>query len=61
MLERKINKIVANSIAELNTESIGLYHDHCYHLYRGLMKDIPIAYKHLEDKKFEFILIYKED
>ena len=61
MSKTNINKICANSIHELNANSIGLNHDHCYHLYRGEMKNIPLVYKHLEDKNFEYILIYKED
>lgn len=62
-MERKIGIVFADTIDELNTKSIGLYHDHCYHIYRGKTSDIMDEYKYkdliTEDK--EYCLIYEED
>jgi len=53
--------IHAQTNEELSVKSLGLYHDHCYHLYRGKIEDMPKEYKHLTDKITGYILVYKED
>lgn len=55
--------IFADNIEELNLKSMGLYHDHCYHLYRGETKNIcdDYRYKHLMTEDKNYCLIYDED
>jgi len=62
-MKRKRGIIFADTWDKLNLKAIGYYHDHCYHLYRGLTADIMDNYEYKElmvDSK-KYCLIYEED
>lgn len=53
--------IIANTLDDLTVKSIGLFHDRCYHLFRGKVEDVPSKYKNLIRKDDKgYVLIYKE-
>jgi hypothetical protein len=62
-MKRKSGIIFADTIEELDLKSMGLYHDHCYHLYRGKTSEIcdEYKYKHLMIEEKEYCFIYEED
>jgi hypothetical protein len=54
--------IYSETIQELKFKIIGYFHDHCYHLYFGSIKNIPTKYEKLIDnKKGKYVFICDED
>lgn len=53
----------ADTKDELRLKIIGLFHDHCYHLYFGLTDKVPEKYlKYIDDEKSKkYVFIYEED
>lgn len=60
---RKKEIIFADTLDELIRKSFGLYHDHCYHLFRGKTADVmdKYEYKDLMEGNKEYCFIYEED
>ena len=56
-----MKSIYADSKSELSVKTVGLYHDHCYHYYKGLMDDLPKEYEEFYNKDYKYIFIYIED
>ncbi len=53
--------IYADTWGNLTTKMLGYYHDHCYHLYTGLVSKLPKKYSKFKDSTYKYVFIYKED
>ena len=62
-MKKKLGILFADTMSELNLKSMGLYHDHCYHLYCGKTSEIcdEYRYKHLMTEEKKYCFIYEED
>ena len=57
MKKERVVVIYADTWEELTLKMIGWYHDHCWHYYTGLTKNVPENLKEfvVEDKNYVFL------
>ena len=53
--------IYANTWEELTTKMLGYHHDHCYHYYSGLTKDVPRKFRNNIKGSKKYVFLYEED
>lgn len=56
-----IKAINASTKGNLMKQSVGLFHDHCRHLYYGHIKNMPEKFNRYRKGDLQYILIYDED
>ena len=61
MIKDNVAIIFANTWDELTVKMIGYHHDHCWHYYSGLTKDIPNHLREFVTKDKKYVFIYEED
>jgi len=60
MDKEHVKALSANTYEELTVKMIGFYHDHCWHHYQGLVKNLPEKYKYLIEGDQLYIFVYEE-